>query len=778
MDNYILTYFHHGGNVVAGPKLIYKGEVDVFVVAIDKDHYSLFEFLSYAKDFGYSNIEGFCCQHTYGEDLVPINSDWELLDFVKDLKNGDELDVFPLHGIDEDIEVVSKSSLLLEGPPTCIDEDDIGSNGNEGKGLDEDLNGIESDVPSTDSDIEIPDADGSDIDEELRAFRAENRSKINPIKKAKEEIPVGEACIDKGFQDIFRKKKDRYVGRLGSDEEFIDSSDCDSIDNTDLVDEDAVVGADLPRRRRSSKIRFDGDCGVVVFELGMIFNGPKEFRKALGRYAVQNRVQIVLRPNEIHRVRAKCKFKPKCSWLCYGEIDRDSCNFMIKNYNPVYKCKTSNKNKMCTTKFVADRFRDDIIKQPSLRIWEIQELCREKLGLYVARTIYYKARLQYLKEDLQLGTGAGLTVMADMQKGFLAAVFDLLPNTKVRRCARHIWSNWSQQWKGKERRKQFWKYSKANFEVKFKEELDYMSQLGIQIARHKSIITMLEDIRRKIMIRTVDMIKFANTWICDIAPMARLLLEENKERARACKEPEPYVEHWYKKETFMKAYSYFIQPISNIKIWPETNNPKIEPPEPKKMPGRPARNRRRGKGELKKKYEKLSKQRVKITCSKCHQQGHNRRYCKGFNKQFTAVHGLHIIIDRKEMWRDIEVLSTGIQSPWIIMSDFNAILNHDDRLGSQVQEVEVRYFNALLTNTGVTILRTVGRFYTYTNSHVHSRIDRALSYPAWLSMWPHFEVEAKDLQFSDHALMCVAITYPPDRHARPFRFLTHLCNHA
>ncbi|KAM3345041.1 hypothetical protein P3S68_024750 [Capsicum galapagoense] len=83
-----------------------------------------------------------------------------------------------------------------------------------------------------------------------------------------------------------------------------------------------------------------------------------------------------------------------------------------------------------------------------------------------------------------------------------------------------------------------------------------------------------------------------------------------------------------------------------------------------------------------------------------------------------------------------------------------------------------------LTNTGVTILRIVGRFYTYTNSHVHSRIDRALAYPAWLSMWPHFEVEAKDLQFSDHALMCVASTYPPDRHARPFRFLTHLCNHA
>ncbi|KAF3673970.1 hypothetical protein FXO37_06668 [Capsicum annuum] len=256
MDNYILIYFHHGGNVVASPKLSYKGEVDVFVVVIDKDHYSLFEFLSYAKGLGYSNIKEFCCQHTYGEELVLINSDWELLNFVKDLK---------------------------DGPPACIDEDDIGSDGNEGRGLDEDLNGIESDVPSADSDVEIPDEDG-------------------------------EAGIDKGFQDI--QKKNRYIGRLGGDEEFIDSSDCDSIDSTDLVNEDVIVGADLPRRRRSSKIRFDDDCGGGVFELGMIFNGPKEFRKILGR-------------------------------------------------------------------------------------------------------------------DLQLGTGAGLTVMADMQKDFLAAVFDLLPNAKL-----------------------------------------------------------------------------------------------------------------------------------------------------------------------------------------------------------------------------------------------------------------------------------------------------------------------------------------------------------
>ncbi|WMV34745.1 hypothetical protein MTR67_028130 [Solanum verrucosum] len=82
------------------------------------------------------------------------------------------------------------------------------------------------------------------------------------------------------------------------------------------------------------------------------------------------------------------------------------------------------------------------------------------------------------------------------------------------------------------------------------------------------------------------------------------------------KEPKPLVEHWYKKDTFLKAYSNFIQPIPNMKMWPETNNPRIEPPEPKQMPGRPLRNRRKSKDKPIKKYGKMSKQRVKITCSK------------------------------------------------------------------------------------------------------------------------------------------------------------------
>ncbi|KAG5585685.1 hypothetical protein H5410_046119, partial [Solanum commersonii] len=201
----------------------------------------------------------------------------------------------------------------------------------------------------------------------------------------------------------------------------------------------------------------------------------------------------------------------------------------------------------------------------------------------------------------------------------------------------------------------------------------------ILAARHKSIITMLEEIRHKIMDRNVEMRKFVDTWISDISPMASLVLEENKNSTRDCQvrfngqfgyeildghyrhnidirtktctcrtwqlrgipcqhvvlayqhagqDPKDHVVHWYRKDTFMKAYNYFISPIPNMKMWSHTSDIVIEPPEPKQMPGRPPKYRRKSKDEPRKKYGKLSMRGVKMTCSNCHQQGHNNKAFK------------------------------------------------------------------------------------------------------------------------------------------------------
>ena len=42
-------------------------------------------------------------------------------------------------------------------------------------------------------------------------------------------------------------------------------------------------------------------------------------------------------------------------------------------------------------------------------------------------------------------------------------------------------------------------------------------------------------------------------------------------------EPINYVAHWYTKETYLKAYSHYIQPVTNMEMWPQSTNPFVLP---------------------------------------------------------------------------------------------------------------------------------------------------------------------------------------------------------
>ncbi|XP_070035142.1 uncharacterized protein [Nicotiana tomentosiformis] len=128
----------------------------------------------------------------------------------------------------------------------------------------------------------------------------------------------------------------------------------------------------------------------------MIFENVNQFRKAVTDYAIEYHGQLKLKPNEPSRVRVKCKSKI-CQWEMFASLDRDS-NFIVKKYHPIHKCTLMNKNKLYNSKYIANKFKDRITSQPYIRIWEIQELVRNKLGLYVSRTICYRANQIVLRK--------------------------------------------------------------------------------------------------------------------------------------------------------------------------------------------------------------------------------------------------------------------------------------------------------------------------------------------------------------------------------------------
>ncbi|XP_070010088.1 uncharacterized protein [Nicotiana sylvestris] len=93
----------------------------------------------------------------------------------------------------------------------------------------------------------------------------------------------------------------------------------------------------------------------------------------------------------------------------------------------------------------------------------------------------------------------------------------------------------------------------------------------------------------------------------------------------------------------------------------------------------------------------------------------------------SAIYGLHTIEQRKNMWEELTQLHRELKGPWIAMGDYNAIQSWEDRYnGNPVMKAEIKDFTDFLDNTGMIELRYVGREFTWTNSHVHNKIDRAL----------------------------------------------------
>ncbi|XP_070035231.1 uncharacterized protein [Nicotiana tomentosiformis] len=165
--------------------------------------------------------------------------------------------------------------------------------------------------------------------------------------------------------------------------------------------------------------------------------------------------------------------------------------------------------------------------------------------------------------------------------------------------------------------------------------------------RHKTIISMLEEIRIKVRNRFTRVRAFADSWNEGISPMVMMVLVTNVKKSMKCTihwnsdfryevkgatgikhivkltegvcscrtwklkgipcahgittihhkrlNPLDFISEWYKKETYLKAYSHFIQPVPCMEMWVESTNAKVEPPPVRTMSGRPTKKRRLGR---------------------------------------------------------------------------------------------------------------------------------------------------------------------------------------
>ncbi|XP_057793981.1 uncharacterized protein LOC131010465 [Salvia miltiorrhiza] len=325
--------------------------------------------------------------------------------------------------------------------------------------------------------------------------------------------------------------------------------------------------------------------------------------------------------------------------------------------------------------------------------------------------------LSWLKSELQLGDGSTITLMSDMQKGLMEAVKDQLPEAEHRWCARHIYANWSKKWRGEEMKKRFWISAWSSFEEEFKLNISKISSIKAQAAvdllqyppenwcrayqsfrsctnmvdnnisesfnssiieaRHKPIISMLEDIRVLAMTRIRDRRNSANGWKCEWSPASMKLLNAAKCDAMSCKviwngedgyeigefedkhnvaldrkkctcrmweltgvpcchalaamfysklDPLSVMSIWYHKSSYMKTYEHSVQPVPGVKFWKINEDDCLEPPPVEKKTGRPKKMRVRAPNEPRR-SNKLSRKGQKQHCCICKSVSHKKGQC-------------------------------------------------------------------------------------------------------------------------------------------------------
>ncbi|KAG5632879.1 hypothetical protein H5410_004596 [Solanum commersonii] len=234
---------------------------------------SYFDLKDYIRELGYSTTCTFSIKAPNSGILVDVENDKDILDMMCSLEDGDEVEVFVRHLVDEAI----VGPMLIENG-SHVDMGESGSTFNTRPSESENFNfgvgedHLNSEDPvatfstsppftttpplntatadgATDDDIDVEfeaelvgdDDDeeyGSDVHEEVRELRAENisfqrRKRRERVAADNEEVPVGEAGPDLGFDEI-ETGKVSHEGRLGGDEPYFASSDEDSFE----LDED------------------------------------------------------------------------------------------------------------------------------------------------------------------------------------------------------------------------------------------------------------------------------------------------------------------------------------------------------------------------------------------------------------------------------------------------------------------------------------------------------------------------------------------------------------
>ncbi|KAK4421664.1 hypothetical protein Salat_2117000 [Sesamum alatum] len=254
--------------------------------------------------------------------------------------------------------------------------------------------------------------------------------------------------------------------------------DCESDELNSIPSDDEVESEHVKFYRFRPEI----DLPDPQLRNGMIFTDAAQFKEAVKAHAVTWQRNIKFVKNDKIRVRAKCE-GVNCPWVVLASKMRNSDAFQIKTINSTHSCgRTLSRHRFVTSKMLSKKYMNDWRLNSGWKLGDFQEKVQNDLNVEVNKSQFYRTKnkvndmiygkykdqytrlydycdelrvsnpgstvvlktevdedtetedknswgwfLEKLQQDVGMYEHNKWTIISDMQKGLLPAVYDLFP---------------------------------------------------------------------------------------------------------------------------------------------------------------------------------------------------------------------------------------------------------------------------------------------------------------------------------------------------------------
>ncbi|KAL0899287.1 hypothetical protein Bca101_083248 [Brassica carinata] len=160
----------------------------------------------------------------------------------------------------------------------------------------------------------------------------------------------------------------------------------------------------------------------------------------------------------------------------------------------------------------------------------------------------------------------------------------------------------------------------------------------------------------------------------------------------------------------------------------------------------------------------------------------------GISISVAFVYRFNTEIQRRDLWRELSVLNSTSplhNSPWMVIGDFNQILNTSEHYSIQDFASPVRGMEDLMSfldANGLTDLSCRGTYHAWTNCKpedpILRKLDRAVVNPAWNLQFPDSLAIFDPPGDSGHSLFLITFNPVSNSRKKSFKYFSFVSTHS